>query len=259
MFDSHHKTAMVTGAGSGIGRATALALLAAGWRVVFTGRRLEPLQQAIALAPDLEFDIDETELALAVTADITDPDSVAALFKATLDHFGRLDLLFNNAGMGAPRVKLEDLKYADWRAALDTNLTGAFLCTQQAFKIMKDQSPRGGRIINNGSISAYAPRPNSVAYTASKHGITGLTKTAALDGREYDIAVGQIDIGNALTEMAMPMTKGVPQADGSIKIEPTMDVQHVADAVVHMAALPLESNVQFMTIMATKMPYVGRG
>jgi NAD(P)-dependent dehydrogenase (short-subunit alcohol dehydrogenase family) len=248
------KVALVTGAGSGIGKACALALLAAGWHVTFVGRRADPLQQAIDSAPE-----DQHERAFAVPADISKPDSVEALFTTVQRHFGRLDLLFNNAGLSMSGVLLEDLSYRQWREGLDTNLGGAFLCTQQAFRLMKSQNPRGGRIINNGSISAHAPRPNSVVYSASKHGITGLTKTAALDGRKYDIAVGQIDIGNALTDMTHKMAGGVPQADGSMREEPTMNVKHVADAVVHMASLPLDANVLFMTVMATKMPFVGRG
>lgn len=245
--------AIVTGAGTGIGRATALALLRAGYGVVFAGRRAEPLQKAVADAGALAAN------ALAVPADVADPASVKALFDATHARFGRLDLLFNNAGTGAPPVPLDELSYEQWKTVLDANLTGAFLCTQQAFRLMKNQSPRGGRIINNGSISAHAPRPNSAPYTATKHAITGLTKSTSLDGRAFDIACGQIDIGNAATDMTERMTRGVPQANGEMMVEPRMDVEHVANAIVHMAALPLESNVQFMTIMATKMPFVGRG
>jgi len=245
--------AIVTGAGTGIGRATALALLRAGYGVVFAGRRAEPLQKAVADAGALAAN------ALAVPTDVADPASVKALFDATHARFGRLDLLFNNAGTGAPPLPLDELSYEQWKTVLDANLTGAFLCTQQAFRLMKNQSPRGGRIINNGSISAHAPRPNSAPYTATKHAITGLTKSTSLDGRAFDIACGQIDIGNAATDMTERMTRGVPQANGEMMVEPRMDVEHVANAIVHMAALPLESNVQFMTIMATKMPFVGRG
>jgi NAD(P)-dependent dehydrogenase (short-subunit alcohol dehydrogenase family) len=245
--------AVVTGAGTGIGRATALALLRAGYGVVFAGRRAEPLQKAMADAGALAAN------ALAVPTDVGDPASVKALFDATHARFGRLDLLFNNAGTGAPPVPLDELSFEQWKTVLDANLTGAFLCTQQAFRLMKNQSPRGGRIINNGSISAHAPRPNSAPYTATKHAITGLTKSTSLDGRAFDIACGQIDIGNAATDMTERMTRGVPQANGEMMVEPRMDVEHVANAIVHMAALPLESNVQFMTIMATKMPFVGRG
>ncbi|HZV50520.1 MAG TPA: SDR family oxidoreductase [Candidatus Dormibacteraeota bacterium] len=250
---SRGKVAIVTGGGSGIGRAVALALAREGFSVVVAGRRREPLEATVA-----EGAASGGEL-LAVPADVTDPASVRALFARTREAFGRLDLLFNNAGQGAPAVPLEDLTYEQWRSVVDTNLTGAFLCTQEAFRIMKSQVPRGGRIINNGSISAHAPRPDSAPYTASKHGITGLTKSTALDGRRYDIACGQIDIGNAATEMTQRMAAGVPQADGRLAPEPTMDLEHVARAVVYMATLPLEANVQFMTVMATKMPFVGRG
>lgn len=247
------KVALVTGAGTGIGKAAALALAKAGYAVVLAGRRREPIAKAAAEAQALGV------RALAVPTDVGDPASVQALFARTRETLGRLDLLFNNAGMGAPPVPLEDLTYEQWKAVVDANLTGAFLCTQEAFKIMKAQTPRGGRIINNGSISAHAPRPNSAPYTSTKHAITGLTRSTSLDGRKYDIACGQIDIGNAATEMTERMAKGVPQADGRMAVEPRMDVQHVASAVVYMASLPLESNVQFMTIMATKMPFVGRG
>jgi NAD(P)-dependent dehydrogenase (short-subunit alcohol dehydrogenase family) len=247
------KVAIVTGAGSGVGKASALALLQAGWAVVFAGRRPEPLEAAITEAGATP------EQALAVPTDVGDPASVQALFAKTSEVFGRLDLLFNNAGTNAPGIPLEDLSYEQWRAVVDTNLTGSFLCTQQAFKLMKEQKPMGGRIINNGSISAHVPRPNSAPYTATKHAITGLTKTTSLDGRKYDIACGQIDIGNALTEMAARMADGVPQADGTIAQEPLMDIGHVADAVVHMASLPPDANIQFLTVMATKMPFVGRG
>jgi NAD(P)-dependent dehydrogenase (short-subunit alcohol dehydrogenase family) len=247
------KVAIITGAGSGIGRAAALALLADGWSVALAGRRPEPLAETAAMSGAAQ------ARTLAHPADVADPAQVAALFEATKACFGRLDLLFNNAGTGAPPVPLEELSLDHWKRVVDANLTGAFLCTQQAFRLMKDQDPRGGRIINNGSISAYVPRPRSVAYTATKHAITGLTRSAALDGRAYDIAVGQIDIGNAATEMTQRMSSGVMQADGSIAPEPTMDVAAVAEAVVYMAGLPLSANVQFMTVMATKMPFIGRG
>jgi len=247
------KVAIVTGAGSGIGRAVALALLRDGYAVALAGRRKDALAGTVTEARDA------AARALAVPTDVSDPVSVRALFAATRERFGRLDLLFNNAGTNAPGILLEELTVDQWRAVVDVNLTGAFLCTQEAFRLMKAQSPRGGRIINNGSISAHAPRPNSAPYTATKHAITGLTKSTALDGRKYDIACGQIDIGNALTEMAARMAKGVPQADGRVAVEPLMDVQHVADAVLMMARLPLDANVQFLTIMATKMPFVGRG
>jgi NAD(P)-dependent dehydrogenase (short-subunit alcohol dehydrogenase family) len=235
------RVALITGAGSGIGKATALAFLQDGFRVVVCGRRKAPLE-AIAKAAD-------SAQALAFEADVTDPAQVRGLFDAVHEKFGRLDVLFNNAGVGTPFIPLEELSYEQWRKVIDTNLTGAFLCTQQAFRLMKDQEPRGGRIINNGSISAHTPRANSAPYTASKHAITGLTKSTSLDGRKYDIACGQIDIGNALTELASKL----PQP------EPMMDVAHVANAVLQMAKLPLEANVQFMTILATKMPYIGRG
>jgi NAD(P)-dependent dehydrogenase (short-subunit alcohol dehydrogenase family) len=245
------KVALVTGAGSGIGRACAIALSDAGFVVVLAGRDAAKLKDT---ASKLKGE------SLAVSTDVTDPKSVAALFAMTKEKFGRLDVLFNNAGTGAPgTILLEDLSFAQWTAVVNTNLTGPFLCTQEAFKIMKAQKPMGGRIINNGSISATAPRPNSAPYTSTKHAITGLTKATALDGRKYDIACGQIDIGNAATDMTARMTDGVPQADGSLKPEPRMDVTEVANAVVHMASLPLSTNVLFMTIMATKMPLVGRG
>jgi NAD(P)-dependent dehydrogenase (short-subunit alcohol dehydrogenase family) len=249
----HTKVALVTGAGTGIGKAVALAFLQEGYRVTLTGRRKELLERAVVEAGTA------AGQALIVPTDVRDPASVQALFTKTKEAFGRLDVLFNNAGVSAPGIPLEDLSYEQWQAVVDTNLTGAFLCTQEAFKIMKSQDPRGGRIINNGSISAHAPRPNSAPYTATKHAMTGLTKSTALDGRKYDIACGQIDIGNALTEMAAVMTRGVPQANGSVAVEAVMDVQHVARAVLHMAELPLDTNVLFMTIMATKMPFVGRG
>ena len=248
---SHPKVAVVTGAGSGIGRAAALALLREGYSVVLAGRRPEPLEQTASGAP--------AGRALVAPADVGDPASVEALFARIKSAFGRLDLLFNNAGTGAPPVPLEELTYEQWRRVVDANLTGAFLCTQQAFRIMKAQAPRGGRIINNGSISAHTPRPNSAPYTATKHAVTGLTKSTALDGRKYDIACGQIDIGNADTEMTARMKSGVLQASGELTAEPTMDVEHVARAVVYMASLPLDANVLFLTVMATKMPFVGRG
>lgn len=245
------KIALVTGAGSGIGRSVALALSDAGYAVVLAGRRADALEATAAARPTGTF--------LAVPTDVTDPQSVADLFAQVKARFGRLDVLFNNAGTGARAVPMFDLSYEEWRKVVDTNLTGPFLCTQEAMRLMKDQSPRGGRIINNGSISATAPRPYSAPYTSTKHAITGLTKSTSLDGRAYDIACGQIDIGNADTEMAQKMKAGVPQADLSIKVEPVMDPKHVADAVVYMASLPLDANVQFMTVMATKMPFVGRG
>ena len=247
------KVAIVTGGGSGIGRAVAQALARDGFAVVLAGRRAEALE-AVAAAVRAG-----GGQALAVVTDVTDPASVAALFARAKAEYGRLDLLFNNAGIGAPPVPLEDLTVEQWQAVVDTNLTGAFLCTQEAFRLMKDQDPRGGRIINNGSISAHVPRPNSAPYTATKHAITGLTRSASLDGRKYDIACGQIDIGNAATEMTEPMAKGVPQAGGGILVEPRMDVAQVAGAVAYMAGLPLDANVQFMTVMATKMPFIGRG
>ncbi len=247
------RVALITGASAGIGRAVAVTMLKAGWRVAVTARRAEALDETLRLGGATP------QTGLAHACDITDATAVEGLFAAVTAHFGRLDLLFNNAGINHKPALLEDVALADWKAVVDTNLTAPFLCTQAAFRIMKAQEPMGGRIINNGSVSAHAPRPNSAAYTSTKHAITGLTKATALDGRKYDIACGQIDIGNALTEMAMPMTRGVPQADGSIKVEPTMDVQHVADAVLHMASLPLSANVQFMTLMATKMPFLARG
>jgi NAD(P)-dependent dehydrogenase (short-subunit alcohol dehydrogenase family) len=252
-MNSSSKVAIVTGAGSGIGKAVALALLQEGYTVVLAGRRKEMLEQAVTAAGSAG------KRALAVPTDVSDPQSVRALFARTREAFGRLDLLFNNAGTNAPGIPLEDLSFEQWKTVIDINLTGVFLCTQEAFKLMKSQEPRGGRIINNGSISAHAPRPNSAPYTSSKHAITGLTKSTSLDGRKYDIACGQIDIGNALTEMAARMAKGVPQANGSIAVEPLMDVSNVAKAVVHMASLPLDANVQFLTITATKMPFIGRG
>ncbi len=247
------KVAIVTGAGSGIGRAVSLALLNAGWSVALAGRRAELLEETATLAGEA------AHRALPHPTNVADAASVTALFDVTKARFGRLDLLFNNAGTGAPPVPLEELSLDHWKRVVDINLTGAFLCTQGAFRLMKDQEPRGGRIINNGSISAHVPRPRSVAYTATKHAITGLTRSASLDGRAYDIAVGQIDIGNAGTEMTRAMSKGVMQADGSIAAEPVMDVAAVADAVLYMAGLSLDANVQFMTVMATKMPFIGRG
>ena len=249
----HKKIALVTGAGTGIGKASALALAAAGFAVVLAGRRKEPLE---AVAAEIKAAKGE---ALAVSTDAGDPASVKALFSAIKTKYGRLDFLFNNAGISAPGVPLEDITFEQWKAVVDVNLTGVFLCTQEAFRIMKSQEPRGGRIVNNGSISAHAPRPMSAPYTSTKHAVTGLTRSASLDGRPYDIAVGQIDIGNALTEMAMKMTKGIIQANGTIAVEATMDPDEVAKAIVHMASLPLSANVQFMTIMATKMPFIGRG
>ena len=248
----HNKVAVITGAGTGIGKAASLAFLRDGYRVVLAGRRREPLEQTVA-----ESGADAGH-ALAVPTDVSDAKSVQALFAATKDRFGRLDVLFNNAGINVAGL-LEDLSVEQWKSVVDINLTGPFLCTQEAFKIMKSQTPRGGRIINNGSISAHAPRPNSAPYTATKHAITGLTKATSLDGRKYDIACSQIDIGNALTELSAKMTKGVPQANGEIAVEPMMNVKDVANAVLHMASLPLDTNVQFLTIMATKMPFVGRG
>lgn len=247
------KVAIVTGAGSGIGRGVALALLAEKYAVVLAGRRVDRLEETAAAAGD------RRSHALIVQADVSDPASVEALFGKTKERFGRLDLLFNNAGLFAPGVLLEDLEFDKWQAVVSVNLTGAFLCTQQAFRLMKAQQPRGGRIINNGSVSAYAPRPNSAPYTATKHAITGLTRSTSLDGRKYDIACGQIDVGNAATEPMARVSQGVMQAHGAIAPEPTIDVSLVARAVVYMAGLPLEANVQFMTVMATKMPYIGRG
>jgi NAD(P)-dependent dehydrogenase (short-subunit alcohol dehydrogenase family) len=247
------KVAIVTGAGSGVGEAAALALLGDGYHVSLAGRRKDQLERVAQAAGA------NKSKALVVPTDVTDAASIRNLFARTKEAFGRLDLLFNNAGIGAPAIPMEDLTLEQWKAVVDTNLTGCFICTQEAIKIMKDQTPRGGRIINNGSISAHAPRPNSVAYTSTKHAITGLTKSTSLDGRKYDIACGQIDIGNALTPLAARMSQGVPQANGTIAPEPLFDVKHVGDAVLAMARLPLDTNVQFMTIMATKMPFVGRG
>jgi NAD(P)-dependent dehydrogenase (short-subunit alcohol dehydrogenase family) len=247
------KVALVTGAGSGIGKAVAIALVKEGYAVVLAGRRAAPLSQTAAEADP------EGARTLAVPTDVRDSESVRALFDQTKAAFGRLDLLFNNAGINVPGVPLDELSLDQWQSVVDINLTGAFLCTQQAFRLMKSQSPRGGRIVNNGSISAYVPRPDSAPYTATKHAITGLTKSTSLDGRKFDIACGQIDIGNAATEMAARMASGVPQANGTVAIEPLVDLAHVARAVVYMASLPLDANVQFMTVMATKMPFIGRG
>jgi NAD(P)-dependent dehydrogenase (short-subunit alcohol dehydrogenase family) len=246
------RIAVVTGAGSGIGRACALALLAAGWRVALAGRRLERLEEVAASAG-------AGDDALPVAADVARPADVDALFARTLGRFGRVDLLFNNAGVFPPAVPFEDLSFEAWQSAVDVNLTGMFLCAQAAFRAMKAQAPRGGRIVNNGSIAAHSPRPDAAAYTCTKHAVTGLTRSLSLDGRKYDIACGQIDVGNAMTELAARMSTGVKQAGGEIAVEPTMDVAHVAEALLHMASLPLSANVQFMTLMATKMPFVGRG
>ena len=250
---SHNKTAIITGAGSGIGKAVALAFLNDGYRVALAGRRQDALQSTIKEAGESGAN------AIAVPTDVSDPDAVKKLFSQAREKFGRLDVLFNNAGVNAPGVPLEELTVDQWKNVVDINLSGMFYCIQEAFRVMKDQDPRGGRIINNGSISAHAPRPNSAPYTATKHAVTGLTKCASLDGRKYDIACGQIDIGNAMTELAARMAKGVPQADGSIKPEAMMRVSEVASAALYMASLPIDTNVQFMTIMATKMPFVGRG
>jgi NAD(P)-dependent dehydrogenase (short-subunit alcohol dehydrogenase family) len=247
------KVAVVTGAGSGIGRAVSLALQSAEYSVVLAGRRAEELEQTAVLARP-----SGTKM-LAVPTDVSKPHEVRALFARTQESFGRLDVLFNNAGMSTVAVPLEDLTYEQWSAVLGVNLTGTFLCAQEAIKLMKAQHPRGGRIINNGSLSAHVPRPNSAPYTATKHAITGLTKCISLDGRQYDIACGQIDIGNAVTEMSEPMTSGALQANGTTMVEPRMDVRHVAEAVIYMASLPLDANVQFMTVMASKMPFIGRG
>jgi NADP-dependent 3-hydroxy acid dehydrogenase YdfG len=248
-----NKIALVTGAGSGIGRSAALALQKDGWSVVLAGRRAEALDETAGMAASGGGEM------LAVPTDVTDEAAVARLFAAAKDRFGRLDMLFNNAGMAAPPVPMEDLDVAVWKSVVDVNLTACFVCAQEAIRVMKAQEPQGGRIINNGSISAHVPRPNTAPYTATKHAITGLTRSISLDGRKHNIACGQIDIGNALTGLAEVFTRGVPQADGSIKPEPVMDVDHVGDAVLHMANLPLDANIQFMTIMATQMPFIGRG
>ncbi|REK36907.1 MAG: SDR family NAD(P)-dependent oxidoreductase [Planctomycetota bacterium] len=250
---STHRVAIVTGAGSGIGRAASLALLKEGVHVVLAGRREDKLRETAEQAGA------GGGTALPCPADVSCEADVRRLFKQTIDRFGRVDVLFNNAGIGAPAVPLEDHSLDDWKQVVDVNLTGLFLCTREAFRAMKNQSPQGGRIINNGSISAHVPRPNSIAYTATKHAVTGLTRSTSLDGRQYNIACSQIDIGNAATEMTARMQQGVPQADGSRKVEPTMDTRHVARAVLYIASLPLEANVQFMTVMATNMPYIGRG
>jgi NAD(P)-dependent dehydrogenase (short-subunit alcohol dehydrogenase family) len=249
-----NKVAIVTGAGSGVGKSVALALLRESYAVVLAGRRKEALEATATEGTEAG-----SRLAMVVPTDVGDPDSVKALFAKAKATYGRLDLLFNNAGSGAPAIPLEDLTYEQWKTVVDANLNGTFLCTQEAIRIMKNQQPRGGRIINNGSISAHAPRPNSAPYTATKHAITGLTKSTALDGRKYDIACGQIDIGNAATPMTERMKKGVPQPNGSIEVEPTMNVENVAKAVIYMASLPPDANVLFLTVMATKMPFVGRG
>jgi len=247
------KFAIVTGAGSGVGRSVSLALLKVGYSVALAGRRKEALEETVAMAGA------DGKRTLVVPTDVTKPDSIRALFAAAKQQFGRLDLLFNNAGTGTPATSVEELTLEQWQRVVDTNLTGPFICTQEAMKIMKDQKPMGGRIINNGSISAHVPRPGSAPYTSTKHGITGLTRSTSLDGRKYDIACGQIDIGNAVTPMTERMTKGVPQANGTTMVEPRMDVDHVGQAVVYMDSLPLDANVQFITVMATKMPFIGRG
>jgi NAD(P)-dependent dehydrogenase (short-subunit alcohol dehydrogenase family) len=247
------KVALVTGAGSGVGKAAVLALAAKGYAIALIGRRQAPLEEVAAEAQRLG------ARTLVSAADVGKPEEVREAFDGTVAAFGRIDLVFNNAGVGAPAIPLEDLTFEQWKTVVDINLSGVFLCIQEAFRIMKSQTPRGGRIINNGSVSSYAPRPNSAPYTATKHGVLGLTKSASLDGRKYDIAVGQIDIGNAATDMAMRMASGVPQADGTIKVEPLMDVKHVGDTIAFMAEMPLDANVLNVTVMATKMPFVGRG
>lgn len=252
-MDSNGKVAVITGAGSGIGRTSALLLLKDGYSVALAGRREDPLKETIELAGA------DGSRAIAVSTDVGDPKSIENLFDQVKNTFGRLDVLFNNAGIGAPRTNMEDLPLEDWQRVVDTNLTGSFVCAQHAIRIMKDQDPMGGRIINNGSISAHTPRPDSVAYTATKHAITGLTKSISLDGRKYDIACSQVDVGNAATPMTQRMSNGVPQASGDTKAEPTFNVEHVGETVLYISNLPLDANVQFITIMATKMPYVGRG
>jgi NAD(P)-dependent dehydrogenase (short-subunit alcohol dehydrogenase family) len=252
-MEDHMKIAVVTGGGSGIGRASALALAHEGFAVVVAGRRKEALDETSAEARAMGSDI------TVVPTDVTDPRSIESLFSKVRERFGRIDLLFNNAGVGVPNVTLEELTFDQWSTVIATNLTGAFLCTQQAFRLMQEQQPQGGRIINNGSLSAYVPRPHSAPYTAAKHGITGLTRATSLDGRRYNIACGQIDIGNAATDIAARITQGIEQADGTVMREPTIDVEHVAKGLIYMAGLPLDANVQFLTIMATKMPFVGRG
>ena len=252
-MNSNGRVAIVTGAGSGIGRSAALALMRDGYSVTLAGRRAEPLEATAGHAEEFR------ERLLVEPTDVGDPESVRALFSKTVEQFGRLDVLFNNAGSGTPPVNMEDLTYEQWKRVVDTNLTGTFLCTQEAIKIMKAQEPMGGRIINNGSISAYVPRPNSAPYTSTKHGVTGLTKSTSLDGRKYNIACSQIDIGNAITDMSAVMERGVLQAHGAMATEPRFDVEHVSESIVYIANLPLDTNVQFMTIMATKMPYIGRG
>ena len=252
-MSSNGRVAVVTGAGTGIGKASALALLRDGYSVALAGRRVAPLEETATEAGE------DGSRAIVVSTDVGDPESVNALFDQTKDAFGRLDVLFNNAGTGAPPILLEDLTYDQWMTVVNANLTGTFLCTQQAFHIMKNQDPTGGRIINNGSLSAYVPRPNSIPYTATKHAVTGMTRATSLDGRKYNIACSQIDIGNAETPMTQRMHQGVPQAHGEVMVEPTMDVQHVADAIVYISNLPLDANVQFMSVMATQMPFIGRG
>ena len=252
-MSENQKIAIVTGAGSGIGRASALALLADGWSVTLAGRRLEPLEETASLAGAYGV------RTLVVPTDVADEDAMRDLFDTTKEKFGRLDFLFNNAGMGVPPGDPDEIAFADWKKVVDANLHGSFLGIHNAFRLMRAQDPKGGRIVNNGSISSYTPRPGSIPYTSTKHAVTGLTKTASLDGRKHDIAVGQLDVGNAATPMTARMAKGVPQASGDMMIEPTMDVDNVARAIVYMSSLPLDANVQFMTVMASKMPYMGRG